>query len=194
MKRIIIFIVSLLLTCGFVFRVHAVNSKKNYPVLQEYQSNENVPLESDFFFSDNENMNGYSVKVIDTEVLTHDEFMERYHVEEDKEEAFKDANHMVLVTTEFNNLSNMQGDSAGINLQYLIIQSGSFINYIDREALPYVNDFNVLSFCLSPQTKKQIIIPFRIYKGHISIERFYHNHPQLVVSLYPHKKSIELYT
>ncbi len=193
MKKIICSIVLLLFAVLFALRFHYINSNQSYPIHQNYKMTDDVPLENDFFVSANENMDGYSIKVVSTELLTYDEFMERYHVEAEKEEAFETADHILLVTADFSNISNNQGENAGINLHHYILQSRSYINYVDREAFAYVNDFNVLSFCLREKSEKRIVIPFRIYKGHISMERFYSGHPELVVSLYPYKKGIELY-
>lgn len=49
-----------------------------------------------------------------------------------------------------------------------------------------------LTFSLREGTNKDFVIPFTINKMHISEEKFKKGSPQLIVSLYPTRKSILL--
>lgn len=190
-KRIIISVLSVVLVIVYAIRVYHINSATYYPIIQKYQVGEEVPIEDDFFNTSNENMNGYSVTVLGTELLTKDEFRKKYNAFDKNILEFSD--YVYLVRVRFRNATNKLGENAGINLRQYIIQNLSYINYIERDAYSYVNDFDVLSFSLRYDSDKEVVIPFGIYNGHIDVEKFITGHPELVVSLYPHKKIIKLY-
>ena len=180
---IIVFILS-------AVRVYSINSKEYYPIELKYKLNECISLEGDFFNSINEKMDGYFITVLGTEIIPIEDFIKTYEALDT--DYFNNQDYVYLVTANFNNVSNELNQEAGINLDEYIIQNGAYINYIERDVFSYVNDFDSYRFCLSPNTEKKVVIPFTISEQFINIDEFQNGEPQLVVSLYPHKKVVSL--
>lgn len=188
-KRVFIFLIIIIIIIG-TMRIYSINSVYHYPITLNFELNEEVNLEGDFFNSISEDMTGYSISVISTKLITIDNFLEE-HKELDTE-YFRNQDYVYLITANFKNSSNEFNNNSGINLNEYIIQNGAYINYIEHDIFPYVNDFQSFQFCLSPNSNKNVVIPFTISEQFIDIEKFKTGNPQLVVSLYPHKKSISI--
>ena len=70
-----------------------------------------------------------------------------------------------------------------------MITNGAYMNYCDRNAYTYVNEFKSLTFSLKEGTDKDFVIPFTINKTHMPEEKFAKGEPQLIISLYPTRKA-----
>ena len=188
MKKIIKIFTAVSISVIYIIRVFYINNNSYAPKIKKYNSSETVPIENDFFDSSNEKMDGYYVKLLNTELLTINEFESQYGtINNDLQ-----ADYIFLVKVLFINDDNGYGENAGINLTQYILQEKSYINFINREVYCAVNDFKSLSFSLRKNSEKEFIIPFGINCNHIDIERIKNGSPELVVSLYPNKKSIKL--
>ncbi len=171
-----------------ILRVIYVNNNTIAPEKLKYKIGDEVAIEDDFFDQSSEKMNGYSIKVTDTDILTIDEFESKYG--EYKNEF--NSEYIYLITAVFKNNNNSLGESAGINLGQYILQQNSYINYIDREAYQLTNENDSIKFSLRENSEMEFVIPFDINSMYIDIEELKSCKPTLVVSLYPHKKVIEL--
>ncbi len=100
--------------------------------------------------------------------------------------------YMYLVNVRFKNINNQYDNNAGINLGQYILQETSYINFIDQEAYGLINDFDSIQFSLRINSEKEFIIPFQIDSFYIDKNQLKKGNPQLVISLYPHKKVVEL--
>ncbi len=189
-RRMIKISILSLLVMIFGIRVYFVNSKIRYPINKYYKKGDEVAIENDFFDNDTENMEGYSINVKDTELLSMENFYNKYNIK--NKEKFINSDYIFLVKVNFKNTNNKLGVNAGINLGQYMITNGAYLNYCDRDAYTYVNDFKSLTFSLREGTNKDFVIPFTINKMHISEEKFKKGSPQLIVSLYPTRKSILL--
>ena len=185
-----IFIISLLLFLAIIYTIRVIylNSNTLAPEEVKYKIGDEVAIENDFFDSSTEKMNGYSVTITDTNVLSIDEFKSEYG--EFKNEGH--AEYIYLVKATFKNENNKFGEKAGINLGQYILQENSYINFIDREAYGLTNEIDSLMFSLRENSEMEFVIPFTINPMYINIEKLKSGEPTLVVSLYPHKKIIEL--
>lgn len=183
-------VLTLIIILAYTVRVYYVNSTAVAPIIQRYPMGADVAIEDDFFESSDEKMNGYTVTVLNTTLLTIDEFQEQYGKVD--EYTYDILDYMLLVCVKFRNESNTLGESAGINLAQYILQEGAYITYLERDVYSYVNDFDSLAFALRFDTEKEFIIPFGINTEYINIDRIENGTPELVISLYPHKKSIKL--
>lgn len=188
--KIIISIFSIIVIIVYGIRLYYVNTTTYAPIIQRYEMDEEVFIENDFFYNSQEQMNGYSVTVLDTNLFTVNEFREQYNVFDDS--IFEFSDFVLLVRIKFRNVSNNLGEDAGINLSYYVLQETSYINYIERDAFRILNDFDYLSFSLRQNSEKEFVIPFGINTEYIDIEKFKDGTSELVISLYPHKKVIEL--
>ncbi len=189
-KKVTIITVALVLIMLYAWRFHYINSQVLYPVEIIYGKNEEAEIGNNFFNSNSEKMNGYSVTVKDKEIMDIKDFLSKYNVE--KTEAFENNDYICLVTVDFRNISNKAGENAGINVGEYMITNKGYMNYCDRTAYEYVNDYKSLLFSLREGTSKEFIIPFTISEDAITKEEFIKGDPQLVISLYPVQQSIML--
>ncbi len=187
-NKISVISISLLLVIVYISRVIYVNSNTIAPEIVKYKIGDEVPIEDDFFDQSSEKMNGYSIKVTDTDILTIDEFESKYGEYENEFHA----EYIYIVTAIFKNSNNSLGESAGIDLGQYILQQNSYINFIDREAYELINEFDSIKFALRENSEMEFVIPFDINSMYIDIEELKSGDPTLVVSLYPHKKVIKL--
>lgn len=174
--------------CGL--RINNVNSSAGYPVLQEYAIGEEVPMEKDFFDTLDDTADGYSITVTDKELLTREQFCEKYNA--DINDIDDNSDYLYLISVNVKNIDNDKGSKNGINFRHFIFQNRGYINYLDDTAYPYVNDFKEFSFCLKYNTDKDFVIPIGISADHLSMSDIENGDSKLVVTLYPHKKSISL--
>lgn len=188
-KKFFISFILIALILGTI-RIYILNSKEYYPIILEYNKNQEVKLEKDFFDSANENMNGYSISVINSDIITLNDFISKYNIQD--EESLKPFNYVCLVKVNVKNNNNTAGEEAGINFQNFIIQSGAYITHPNPKAFSYVNDIDYMKFSLRYDSDKDFILPFLIYNRHVNINTFKKMSPQLVVSLFPHKKVIKI--
>lgn len=189
-KKVTIITVALVLIMLYAWRFHYINSQVLYPVEIIYGKNEEAEIGNNFFNSNSEKMNGYSVTVKDKELMDIKDFLSKYNVE--KTEAFENNDYICLVTVDFRNISNKAGENAGINVGEYMITNKGYMNYCDHTAYEYVNDYKSLLFSLREGTSKEFIIPFTISEDAITKEEFIKGDPQLVISLYPVQQSIML--
>lgn len=187
-KKISFIILLIILITIYTIRLLYVNNNTLAPKLITYNIGEEVSIENDFFDNSSEKMNGYSLIVTDTNIISIDDFKSEYSM-------FKNdmhADYICLVKVIFKNNDNEFGESAGINLEQYILQEKSYINFPDREAFQLINNINALMFSLRVNSEKELIIPFDINNNYMDVRKLKSNVGSLVVSLYPHKKIIKL--
>ena len=69
-KRKILIAAAILLSAGWGVRFSMVNKDVDIPVVQIYERGAAAPIETDFFDYGDERMDGYSVTVLDAELLS----------------------------------------------------------------------------------------------------------------------------
>ncbi len=75
-------IIAILLASLYIYRVKIISNKELYPKEVYYSSGTEVSFENDFFDNIQNNMNGYTVTVLDDELLTKDEFVSKYKLQD----------------------------------------------------------------------------------------------------------------
>lgn len=184
----IISIIAIIAIC--CVRIYCVNSKPIYPLNIVYAKGTEVGIEDDFFDSSKEKMDGYSIEVLDTELLTANDFYDEYNVPQNERNYYFD--YMYLVNVKFCNNTNEMGENAGIKLPNYLLVNNSFMTLSDFNFYKYVNGSSELKFSLHKGTEADIMLPFPISEEKISINKFKKGNPELVISLYPTRKSILL--
>ncbi|WP_303834886.1 DUF5028 domain-containing protein [Ruminococcus flavefaciens] len=174
----------------YVARIYYVNSKPMYPMNEIYAKENEVEIGNDFFDSSKDKMNGYSVEVLDTELLRIDDFYNKYNVPQEERVDYND--YMYLVSVKFRNNTNEMRENAGIKLPNYLLVNNSFMTLSDIDLYKYVNRSSKLMFSLDKGTDADIILPFPISEEKISIRKFKKGNPQLIISLYPTRKAILL--
>ena len=117
-KKILLCAVSLVLLLLIVVRIVHVNTNVLTIPEERYAQNQWVELNGAFQEMDDENTEGYSVRILGAEQLTYDEFLEKYGASENPPEG-KDGIETVLdVEYEFRNVGNSDGYL--LLIQYMI--------------------------------------------------------------------------
>lgn len=181
-------LIFLIVICGV--RIYYVNTRPIYPINKVYAKNTEVDIENDFFDSAKEKMNGYSIEVLDTEIISISDFYNKYNVSQNDYDDNYD--YMYLVKAKFRNNTNEMGENAGINLYNYMLINNSFMTLSDFKAYKYVNGFSEPRFSLRKGTNEDLIIPFAISEEKISIKKLKKGNSQLIISLYPTRKAISL--
>lgn len=190
MKKIICALIAVFLAAMYATRVYIVNINAVDTIPLKYSMGTEVAIEDDFFDSSIENMNGYSVTVIDASLITIDDFFFQYN--ETNRGKYEFQEYMLLVKVKFKNISNEYGSMAGIDLTQYILQERAYINFMNRDAYKLINGIDSLAFSLRLGTEKELIIPFSIDLEYLDVKQIQNHSPHLVITLFPHKKSIVL--
>lgn len=178
-------VISVVIMITYIARVVYINSDNISPDITTYKLGDEVPIEDDYFNSSEEKMNGYTIKVLDTEIIS----MEKFQAEHSGFVSDLQAENIFLVKVLVRNVDSTYG---GINFGHYLIQEGSYISFLNRDAYPFVNKFGTLTFSLRTNSEMEFILPFNIDSQYIDVEKLKSGDPTVVVSLYPHKKVIEL--
>lgn len=101
-KNIYTIIISIIFLL-YILRIMTVNFNLTLPKKIYYGTGETVSIEDNFFDSSNENMNGYSLNVIDAKLMSIDEFNDMYCITEHKDNV---KNYLYLIKIEFENTNN----------------------------------------------------------------------------------------
>ncbi len=187
-NKLIAIILLLVIIIIYIVRVVYINTHNLAPKNVSYKIGDVVDLNNDYFDNSLEKMDGYSISVLNTDIISINDFMQKYNGYNNE----MNADYMYLLNVEFRNIDNDYGTNAGIDLGQYILQESSYINFIDREAFSLINGFDNIKFALRRNSKKELIIPFHIDTFYIDIKKLKNGNPKLVISLYPNKKTIEL--
>ena len=175
MKTRIIKIFLLLLLIGYLFRVFALNKKFNLSKEECYKIGETVELGNNFFDSNEEKMDSYSLTVLDAKLMTMDDFNNEYIGEINYSGDSND--YIYLIRIKFRNNSNDVMLNSGIDLMQYIFQESSYTNLVEASYLKYLNDFNVTKFSLRANSEKEIMIPFKIISRNVDIKQIKNGKP-----------------
>ena len=76
-KKISALIISILFVV-YTIRIITINKNFSSPENEYYYIGDSVPIENNFFDTSDEKMDGYSLTVLDTTLMSMDEFNEKY--------------------------------------------------------------------------------------------------------------------
>ena len=189
-KRIILFLVIIIMISLYCLRVNQLCKKEYIYHIQYYNHGEEVSLDNDFFDIKQDAPNGYSIKVLKTELISREDFMYKYNISEEAIPRFYE--NVYLVTAKFHNYNEILNENTGVNLTYYVLQDDEYMTYAYREVIPAINNINTFAFSLIPNSDAELIIPFFINPEYVSIQRLKNGNPTLIASLYPNKKAIYL--
>ena len=157
-NKLIAIILLLVIIIIYIVRVVYINTHNLAPKNVSYKIGDVVDLNNDYFDNSLEKMDGYSISVLNTDIISINDFMQKYNGYNNE----MNADYMYLLNVEFRNIDNDYGTNAGIDLGQYILQESSYINFIDREAFSLINGFDNIKFALRRNSKKELIIPFHM--------------------------------
>lgn len=193
MKKIILPAVILLLAAGWGARVHSVNADLDLPQKIVYPLGDIVPVEHDYFDYESEDMDGYSVQVLRSELVTAEEFLDRYNASESLPELGPYTDYVYAVEITVTNSSNPYVNEKGIALLLYNLVGKNYILSIDDVCFGMANPHMPgLSFSLQQNASKTILLPFIVMGWQNDYNDLLENPPMLQITQYPHQKMLEI--
>ena len=123
------------------WRIWYVNATAYSFETQEYGIGEWIPLNGDFFYSKEENTNGYSVRVREAEVVRYEDFMQRdFNLLNEAQSAYfnKSEIYMKIANPDLNSkadgISVMPGTEASLYMVYPTSGRADGVTYLEEQA------------------------------------------------------------
>lgn len=200
MKKIIAIIITIFLVFAWGIRFYLVNKDVEKPNIQVFQKGITVPVEKDFFENSyNEDMDGYTFKILEASIMSSKDYFEYYHAEEQLNEDQLDeitrfTDYYYVVKVSIGNSGETFSDKKGISLGNCCLKGTTYILSLDETAFNVANpNMQGPAFSLNPNTEKEFIIPFTVISELTSYKSLQKDPPKLQISLFPTQKLLELY-
>lgn len=200
-KVILICMMGIFLLSVICIQIVQVNSKVSIPKVEEYKIGENVELEKNYFYSEIESCDGYSIRVNNVELLTYTDFLKKYNSEEQEKSLisredplFPDMVYDVEITISNTNTDDKEyGIDVGMYGIYAADFDLQFENTLYDIANPEVGD-GIYAFKLQPQTEMEFHLPFGVpltsKYAYLNKKVVEESKLSMVLSLYPVQKQI----
>ncbi len=194
MKKIIFISLTVVLIFVWGVRFYLVNREVDLPVVQVFPKGQEVPIANDFFINSDEGMDGYNVTVLYAELVSVDNFLQRYNADEQSENIGIFTDYIYMVRVSFGNQNNPFVNEKGIDLQVYYLKGTDYVLSLEDTCYRIANpDMPGTSFSLRQGTDMELILPFSVMSSQTSRNHILDDPPKLQISLYPHQKLIELY-
>ncbi len=194
MKKIAAIVIAVCLAAGWGIRVYHVNRNLKKSVVKVYDKGQVVPIGKDFFDKSTEDMDGYTVKVLDSELVSSKDFLTRY--KERSGLLGKDVDYLYVIKIAVKNEYNMRGEETGIDLFQYMLQGTDYVLRINDIAykLTMPNMDGNLAFSLRRgKEPMEFILPFEVMtRSYTTVDHLKADTPKLVVSQYPNKKMLKI--
>lgn len=202
-KQIIGSVMVLLLIFGIGVRIWYVNKDLEVQKIETYAMGEEVALENNIFFDENEDMSDYSITVKNAEIVTYEEFLDKYQYKENDDDPLFEDDDMTfpemiydidVIVRNVNKEENLQSGMSFLDYWLinsdLQLQTSSLLYEIANPSLPD----GTMQFTLRPDTEMEFHLPFYFQPtsnyNPVSVEEVRNGNLRLVVSLYPVQKEI----
>lgn len=193
MKKIWIIIAGvLILFAAWGIRFYLVNKDVDAPVIQVYEKGEEVPIGEDFFDYESEGMDGYTITVLDAELLSVADFLQKYDAVDQAENLRLFTDYIYTVHILAANRHNPYTGEKGVALQQYVLQGTNYILSLEDTCYRIANpDMPGTSFSLREGTDMEITLTFDVMSRTTNIQHILDDSPKLLITQYPHKKMIE---
>ena len=193
MKKFILPGVISLLVLGWAARVYSINADLDLPQKIVYPLGEIVPIENDYFDYEFEDMDGYSVQVLRSELVSAKEFLDRYNAGDRLSELGPYSDYVYAVEITVTNTNNPYTNEKGIALLLYNLVGKNYILSIDNICFAISNPHMPgLSFSLQQNASKTILLPFIVMGWQNDYNNLLENPPMLQITQYPHQKMLEI--
>lgn len=192
MKKKVFIIVIILLSALYIFRVYKVNSNLKKETVQVYPKGEVVQVGKNFFGKSIEDMDGYEVTVLDSEIIPTKKFLESHG--EDPSIIDSDFDYIYSIRILVKNKYNQFVGEKGIDFREYILQGTDYMLTMDSIA------YKLANLKMDGQTKMSLNIDdvgmeFTLTYDistelYTSIEKIEKDPPKLVICQYPEKKML----
>lgn len=205
MKKGIFSILAIAIGIFIIFRIKSVNTSVHYPEIKEYGMQEEVFVGNNIFMESYERMDGYAIVVKEAEIMTYEEFLEKFQYNETVQGTLFQKDEMIYPEMVCNikivvkNQDQEDNPDKGINFQNYVLYGEDFQLQLS-EALYSVANPNMkegqMSFRLQPETEKEFYLPFYFSPSRktesLQIEEVENSKLYLPISLYPEQRQIVL--
>ncbi|SHH71014.1 protein of unknown function [Clostridium collagenovorans DSM 3089] len=192
MKKKVFIIVIILLSALCIFRIYKVNSGLKKEIVQVYPKGEAVQVGKNFFKSSIEDMDGYEVTVIDSEIIPTNKFLESHG--EDPSVIDSDFDYIYSIRILVKNKYNQFMGEKGIDFREYVLQGTDYMLTMDSIA------YKLANIKMDGQTKMSLNIDdvgmeFTLTYDistelYTSLEKIEQDPPKLVICQYPEKKML----
>lgn len=206
MKKILIALLCTTLLVGISVRIWYVNKDIDLPPVLKFEMGEEVAIERDIFLDDYENMDGYTVTVKNAEIVSYENFLEKYDYQESEDDslfeegdmAFPEMVYDLHLTIKNTNLTEEPNERKGINFLNYRLTGTDFLLQISDPlymiANPDLKTEIFEGFRLRPDSEMDFHLPFYFAPSSIlekiQVEDILNDDVYLAVSLYPNQKQI----
>jgi hypothetical protein len=183
-----------LIVC-FSLRVYLVNRDVERITYLEYPKGEVIPVGENFFRSSAELMDGYSVKVVDSQIVSTEEYLAANGRQgEGDGDAVGLPEYWYLVKVEFTNENAESVGEGGIDLSDYTLRGSDYMLTLNPAGIELVNDdLASQRFSLLPDKPPfEVVIPFGIFTETNAIEHVGNDPPALQICAYPESKLLLL--
>ena len=194
-KKISIVVLCILIFCVWAFNIYRVNSTVERVPVKVHSMEQWVEYGDNFYDKATENRTGYSVKVVDAEVVAFDEFLKQNNISVYKDKELFKPEYIYDVTVIIKNKNNTD---SGISMIDTTLNSINNIMQVDFDVFdalyPQLN--GSISFSVKPGTEMEFHFPFVVANAdfekicdydYLTDNTFYLN-----LSQYPIENSIEV--
>ncbi len=190
LKSLVILCVMLCVIFVGIERYRTVNKITQNPPVETFECGDEVVMGKDILINDS--MEGYSIKVNSAQVLTYEEFLDKYNIEDEYTYVPEKVYDVEIVLKNINALSGI-----GVNLSEFYIQGKAVCASLDTNLYSSVNPSlnGILAIALRENTEITIHLPFALYQDNFRTdtwENLESYEMSLIVTLYPVKKRILL--
>lgn len=193
MKKILTIVAAILLAIGWSVRFYAVNQNVDTSVLQIFPKGEEVPVGKDFFNYADEEMNGYTVTVLDSKLYSAADFLQEYNAADQAELLGTHTDYIYSVRVCIANRDNPYTGQKGISLQQYALQGTDYILSFEDTCYQIANpDMPGASFSLQQGTSIELMLTFDVISQNTDIKHLSDDPPKLLITQYPHQKMIEI--
>lgn len=194
MKKILVISLAIVLMVAWGVRFYLVNQNIDIPIVQIFSKGVEVPIEKDFFYNSDEDMDGYTITVLNAELVSVEDFLQRYNASEQAEILGNYTDYIYTVRISVENQNNSFTDEKGIALGLYHLKGTDYVLSLEDTCYQIANpDMPGTSFSLKQGTSMELILPFNVMSSQTSQKHVLNDPPKLQISLYPHQKLIELY-
>lgn len=194
-KKISIVVLCILIFCVWAFNIYRVNSTVERVPVKVHSMEQWVEYGDNFYDKATENRNGYSVKVVDAEVIAFDDFLKQNNISVYKDEELFKPEYIYDVTVIVKNENNTD---SGISMIDTTLNSINNIMQVDFDVFdalyPQLN--GSISFSVKPGTEMEFHFPFVVVNADFEkicdYEYLTNNTFYLNLSQYPIENSIEV--
>lgn len=194
MRKIIKFSVIIIISLVLVTRIYYINHTAEKLDIITFEKGQTVQIGNNFFERSEEMMDGYSVKVLDSEIVPADKYLDQFgHTLE--EQFYSDLDYYYLVTVLIKNENNKFVGEKGIDFRQWYLQGDDYILRVEEFAYSLANPTvgESRSISLNEDSEMQFTLPFYVFSNiYTPYEKLIKVPPELVVALYPEKIMIKL--